>query len=307
METVCSALELATVFDRAEFRQSLLRKVMESPRDVFSSTAFNECTSNTLQLILNCENLKCREIEVFNACIGWSRKACVKKDLDPSNLLNVRHQLGNCLYLIKFSDMQPVEISRCVHKYAYLFTREELVEIISILAADNKTLKYFVRKDQVVKSVEWKYYASMMFSQINFTECNVNQVEITAFKTNREVILGAVATQIISTKSYGKISLLGVMSIFELQENKSFEQSEILLEQPFEAALGGQFVPRNFTVLNSPVTIEPYKVYRVRIEFDSSWKENDCTTKKCTTFRKISIRNYSTTFAGGILSHLYFN
>ncbi len=306
MDSVCWALNLASIFDRTEFHQSLLKKVMDAPREVFSSESFKECTMDTLKMILECESLNCQEAEVFDACIAWSKNACIKNDLNPSLASNLRQQLGDCFYLIKFSEMQPQQISNRVSKYGDLFSQEELLEIVTILAGDNKKiLKYFVRKNQVVKSDEWKDYATLMFSQIDFTDSDVNQVETTAFVATRQLLLGAVGTQVINTKRNGKRELVGSMSIYECEQNKTLK---ILLEQPFVAAVGGRYVPRNVIKLQTPVVIEAAKLYNIKIKFDSSWVEKECWTKKCLTVSsKLSIQNFGIRCTGGIISHLYFN
>lgn len=309
IDSVCWYLNLAAIFDRTEFRQSLLNKVMDAPREVFSSESFKECTMDTLKMILKCKRLNCREAAVFDACIVWSKNACIKNNLNPSHASNLRQQLGDCLYLIKFSEMQPQQISNRVSQYGDLFSQEELLEIVSILAGDNKKkLKYFVHKNQVVKSVEWKDYATLMFSQIDFTDSDVNQLEITAFETTRQLLLGAVGTQIIHTKRHDKKELLGSMTIYEHDKNEPNRSLKVLLQQPFVAALGGRYVPRNLIKLQTPVVIDAGKVYNIKMQFDSSWVEKECWTKKCLTVSsKLSIQNFGIRCTGGIISHFYFN
>lgn len=310
MESVCGALELAITFDRIELRQALMKEIMETTDGLFASDSFKNCTPGILKRILECESLNCTEKAVFDACVVWSENACIKENLNPSEMLNIREQLGECLHLIQFAVMDREDISRCVVKYNELFTREELLEIITILSADNTTtLQYFVRKNRA-KSTEWKEDAALLFSHIDLKNAYVNQVEVTGIQTNKKLLLGAVATQIVSTKRYLKKELLGVMTIREMKDSKNLDDNKILLEQPFIVTLSGNAVTRNsIQKLIKPIVVVPNALYTIKIVFDSSWIKFECMTKKCSSADAFchSIQDYTVKFGGGIILHLYFN
>lgn len=307
MDIVCWALELTNLFDRVDLRQFLLQKIMAASKEFFDSNSFKNCTPEILKLVLQCESFSCAEMQVFRACIAWSSNACKKKNLDESNMSNIRQELGDCLHLIQFLAMNRYELSSMVTKYEKLFTRDELIEFITILSGMESTnLNYFVYKTRV-KPIEWKDNASMMFSLVNFTECDLMHVERTFFRTNRKLQLGAVATQLIHSKTQrnGK-KLGGVMKILEVEKGKDREY-KVLWMQPFVVALGGKHLPRNITKLEKPITIEPFKTYTIQIEFDSSWIEGGFRAQKCNIYKRILIQDYEVKFAHGIISHLYFN
>lgn len=313
MERVCWALELAIIFDRAEFRRALMQKIMETSGELFASDSFKNCTPEILKLILECDSLNSTEKSVFDACIAWSQNACTKANLNTSEMVNVRRQLGDCLHLIQFAVMDRKEISRCVAEYNDLFTRDELLEIIAILAADNATkLQHFVCNSRV-KHAEWKDDAALMFSQIDLRNEHVNKKEVTVFQVNKRLLLGALTTQIVSTKRYLKKQLVGVMEIHEMYDSQNIERNNILLEQPFVVDLDGEKPARNFTKLSKAIVVEPNQLYVIRFVFDSSWIQNECMSKKSPISGPISgmyqhsIQDYTIKFGGGIVLHLYFN
>ncbi|KAG4079203.1 hypothetical protein HA402_015859 [Bradysia odoriphaga] len=299
MAIAVQALELSITFDRIDFRQFVLNKVMEKPVEFFSTEPFKYCSMDLLKMILNCENFDCDEICVFRACISWSEMACIKNNLDQRNMTNIREQLKDCLYQIQFGAMKRQDVSICVAEYSDLFISEELVELIAIVSGNSKMkLKYFVSTTRV-KPIQWNENAHIMISMKQFTESIVKQSEITYFKATTKMLLGAIATQIISGGTNRQLH--GVLKIRKLQ------QDSILLEQPFVAAVGGRYVPRNITKLTNPVVVLPHKVYEVRIDFDSPFAVDEFSTKKCLKYKHFTIQDHSITFGNGIASYLYFN
>lgn len=300
IQNICLGLELAITFDRSELRQFCLSKIMEEPTKLFTLDSFKKCSPDILKLILECE-LKCEEETIFSACMVWADNACVKNELDPSDMMNRREMLGDCFNLIQFAVMKPIHISKAISKYNDLFKREELIEIIAILSSDNTKLQYFTRNTRV-RSVEWNGNDIMIFSQIDAPVDYVNQIEITCFKTNKTMLLGAIATDIVNPWTSDKKELSTIMQIIEPENG-----NKILLEQPFIIALGGRFVPRNVTKLDKPINIQAHKHYRIRIKFYSSWSDEVYVTKKCTSAQSHVLKEYRLVFGGGIISHLYFN
>lgn len=94
MDSVCGALELAALYDRTEFRQSLLKIIINKPNELFALNTFKKCSPEILASILECENLNCKEKFVFDACIAWSENACLKKNLDPFEMTKCTRAAG---------------------------------------------------------------------------------------------------------------------------------------------------------------------------------------------------------------------
>lgn len=314
VENICHVLQLAVTFDRKELMEFLLAKVKENPTQIFASNSFKNCTGSILKLILAIDNLDCDEKAVFDACMVWSEKACEKNRMDPLEMKNRREQLGDCFHLIRFAAMEPLHISQCVLKYKNLFERDELLEIIALLSSDNAiTLKAFGRKQGSGNVRQWNNNAILTISldyPSGDKQFPLQQVEVTRFRSNKKLLLGAVATPPIHPRPRDKAQLSGVLKIVAI----TLSEQKILLEQPVNLALGGRYEPRNVVKLTQPIVVEPNTVYEIRIEFDSSWCENVYESKKITKNQaqsfgdcKMSIGRVEIGKAYGIVSHLYFN
>ncbi|XP_037049359.1 BTB/POZ domain-containing protein 6-B-like [Bradysia coprophila] len=304
MEMVGWILEQTMLFNRIGLRKFVLNRIMNETEEYFQSDAFINCTPELLKMVLELERFNVREHSVFYACIAWSRNACVTTNADP-NMSNLRHHLGDCFHLIQFAAMSRNEISGCISKYGQLFTHEELIEIINITTLGDRTkLTYFVGNSRV-RSVEWSVNASMVFSPRDFAECSLRKCETGLFRTNTNILLGAVATQpiVANTKQRGK--LFGILKIIESDVTSETSDFFVLTEQPFFATYGDETVPTNFTQLVRPIVIERKKVYTIRIEFDSSWVDGKFTTREIWDNQYVSIRDYKVLFQSGFVSHLY--
>lgn len=121
-------------------------------------------------------------------------------------------------------------IAACVSSYSDLFTRKELVEIINIMSAGGAAkLQYFVRNSRM-KPIEWKDDAAMVVSETKFEDSYVELVEKTTIGSSRKMVLGAVATQTVTAKGYGK-KVLGEMKICEIkiERPQNTQRNEIVL------------------------------------------------------------------------------
>lgn len=132
-EKVCSILDLAITFDRPELAKHCHRIIREHSAAVFASDSFHQCSQQVLKEILKRGDLNCSAKEIFDACIDWAEQKCAKNDVDASKVVNLKKQLGKCLYLIPFHLMCHKELNECLSVHKTLFTQEELIEIISII------------------------------------------------------------------------------------------------------------------------------------------------------------------------------
>lgn len=78
------------------------QKISENPEAIFYSKSFLSCGSNVLRRILQLEFLSCDESLVFDRCMAWATAACIQKNLDETNMLNLWNELGDLFYEIIF-------------------------------------------------------------------------------------------------------------------------------------------------------------------------------------------------------------
>ncbi|XP_055325960.1 BTB/POZ domain-containing protein 2-like, partial [Sitodiplosis mosellana] len=108
-------------------------KIINSPKGVFAAEAFKRCNKSILKRILELD-LVCTEADVFDACLTWTKYACEQNDLDATEAVNLRTQLGDCLKLIRFGAMASDEFYKRYMSFKVLFTREEFEDIIFSLS-----------------------------------------------------------------------------------------------------------------------------------------------------------------------------
>ncbi|XP_031632451.1 BTB/POZ domain-containing protein 3-like [Contarinia nasturtii] len=101
------------------------------------SSKFSEIQFDFLQNILKCDSLVCEEKDVFNACIEWAKAACRRNRMDQYNPINLRAQLGDLIYQIRFSSMTVGDAATCIDSCPGLFTANELQEIMCIVGRKN--------------------------------------------------------------------------------------------------------------------------------------------------------------------------
>lgn len=311
MDNICYVLQLAVTLNRSKFVAFLLAKISEKPAEIFASNSFKVCSRSILKMILELDNLACDEKAVFDACMAWSKKACEINNLDPMDMKNRREQLADCFHLINFDVMKPAHVSLCISEYNNLFSRDELVKIIVMLSSDNCINVRASNRGRASRNIrQWQENSVLVVSRAYGENLYyVCQTEETAFKTNKKLRLGAVATPPINPRTRDKTELSGVMKIVDYTSDR-----KILLEQLIDLALGGKFEPRNIIKLSQPIDVEPNKMYDddIRIEFGSSWCENVYDTKKITSAQVQSFGDCKIKFGkeecgNGLVSHLYFN
>lgn len=80
---------------------------------IWKTSSFLECDHDVLDRILE---LKLREDEskIFEACLDWARRACEKNDVDPNDITNLRLQLKDSLFKIRYNLMNMTEFEEYI-------------------------------------------------------------------------------------------------------------------------------------------------------------------------------------------------
>lgn len=134
--TMCWGYELAIMHEWNELREFCEQKINEHPQQIFGSLSFLLCDSSLLRHILQLK-LNCAETVVFDGCIAWARAACIQNNVDEKNGQNLRKQLDELIYEIRFGEMKIPEFYARYNMYRGLFSVEEFEEIINIITRTN--------------------------------------------------------------------------------------------------------------------------------------------------------------------------
>lgn len=109
------------------------KKIIQS-----NSPKFLSCEYIVIEKILQFDELACEEQQIFNACIAWAKAACIRNNQDPGDVTNIRTQLGNSIYQIRFSSLTMPEFETCIRNYPGLLTANELHEIVCMIGKIKK-------------------------------------------------------------------------------------------------------------------------------------------------------------------------
>lgn len=214
--------------------------------------------------ILECDSLACKEIVTFNASIAWAKQECTRNGLDPSNVDNLRTQLGDLLYQIRFNLMTIKVAAKCIDLHPKLFTEDELEEILCMIGHV---------KEFKPKQFNWtvRYYnlngkEDLMCSRLCRTTSNYNienQQQITQFTCNRRIELHGIECEWFNRTINCRIPI----QIIEFDRNS---QLSIRYDGLFEVNSSdgeGQNPSTGFFSLDNSIILRPNYTYEIHITF----------------------------------------
>lgn len=122
--------QLALTLQNMELKEFCEEHIKLHARNVLKSDIFPHCDRIVLKNILKMDDLQCQESDIFDACIEWARFNCKKNGLDEKKMENLREQLRECFYLIRFCTMGMNIFLQHTEPFKELFTQDEINEII---------------------------------------------------------------------------------------------------------------------------------------------------------------------------------
>lgn len=127
---------------------------------ILKTSSFINCSHYALDQFLQLEYMNENESNIFRFCLKWAREACKKNGTDPNDLKNVRHQLKNSVYRIRYGAMTMVEFEREIPKSQVniLFPDPaDCDDLIQLLLGSkvSKTGHFIVKRRK--PRVYWKY------------------------------------------------------------------------------------------------------------------------------------------------------
>lgn len=149
IENMCSALELSIQFEQDGLKQICEEKIGKNFAEIILSRSFFQCKLSLLHRILQIDNLECAEMVIFDSCIAWSKNACAQKGLDIENAQNLRTQLGEAVYDIRFGEMTIEEFYIRYSLYEGFFSSQEFQEIASLIACKDFNQTKFNRQPRI--------------------------------------------------------------------------------------------------------------------------------------------------------------
>lgn len=129
IENVCQTFHLSTLYECEDLLKRCKLSIVSNSDQVFASNAFITCDREILTTILQMGSLASKETDIFKACITWAKNKCNESGKDPTNNENLRNELGDLIYQIRFGAMRIEEFMPLYKTFKDLFTEDEREEI----------------------------------------------------------------------------------------------------------------------------------------------------------------------------------
>lgn len=104
-EHACVVLQTANDFNLIDLKEKALQYIHKQGRVCMMSDSLSFLSSDCLKLVIESDNLKCKEDFVFQQVVRWAQDKCEEKDLSLSDD-NIRAMLGDLIYHIRFPIME---------------------------------------------------------------------------------------------------------------------------------------------------------------------------------------------------------
>lgn len=106
IDKICYIYHFVLLLDAPEvrFRAAIESILCSHPHIVWKTSSFINCDHYVLDHLIQLE-LREYECEIFRACLNWARNACEENALNPNDVKNIRHQLKDSVYKIRYGSI----------------------------------------------------------------------------------------------------------------------------------------------------------------------------------------------------------
>ncbi|KAL3081766.1 hypothetical protein niasHS_011851 [Heterodera schachtii] len=123
LTNVFVAIEKALLLNMEDFTLRCLRYIDQNARKLFNTVAFLQIHQDLLCVILERDQLRSSEIEIWNAALRWADEQCSKNSIECSAEKR-RKMLGPALFNIRFTLMRKEEFTKSIVSTDVLTTEE---------------------------------------------------------------------------------------------------------------------------------------------------------------------------------------
>ncbi|XP_031635383.1 uncharacterized protein LOC116348503 [Contarinia nasturtii] len=192
-DKMCFGYQLALRYGANKLKAICEEEICVYAETILRSSSFLEFPYEFLENLLKCDALACEEKDVFNACIAWAKSVCKLHEKDPSKAENLRAELKDTVYQIRFVSMTKEEIASCIASYPGLFFADELEEIICMNGQVGEVMAKKFNWSPRYFNLQWdkgRHLDCNRFAKWNlWTMHRLKKVEKLLFTTNRRVLL----------------------------------------------------------------------------------------------------------------------
>ena len=146
-ERACVVLQTAHDFNLDDLKTNALKLILTSGEPCLESKSFLSLSPECLRLIIESDELICKEDIIYQKIIEWSTTRCQEQNLIVNDA-NIRQVLGDLLYLVRFPIMERKYFTKNVSKKS-LLTFEEIVKVYQ--SHDDEETGVFPTKWRIVE------------------------------------------------------------------------------------------------------------------------------------------------------------
>lgn len=191
-ENMFLTYKLALLYEANRLKKICEEEISWKADMVLKSSTFLEFPYDLLENLLKCDTLTCGEKDIFDACITWAKAACERNGKNPLDPENIRAQLKDSIYQIRFNSMTKEEAADCISSFRGIFTNEELEEIIFMIGRKPKVRSKNFNWTARNLRLQRKNKRELTCSRRPFTlqiSHNFKLVEQTTFTSNKLLVL----------------------------------------------------------------------------------------------------------------------
>lgn len=269
LENTCWAFQLAIKMNNEPLRGYCEKVVSALPLDVFQSQTFLRCDGSVLKKILQLRLLACDEVDIFDACMAWAKRACDRNNIDARNARNLRDQLGDCFELIRFGAMKAEVFTARAIPYKDMFTHKELSDLLFSTTIKNFPSKPFDHKPRSRPFCMWNARAALVCIMDKTTHDVFRWViddKFTYFSVNYPVLLGRIDFHQLMEYSNNPNGAESKLTIKLIEfSDQSFEEC-VAKKLLYEKMAPCSVKARTHLMLLQPIVINPNKMYQISWE-----------------------------------------
>ena len=145
----CVVLQTAHDLHLDDLQANVLKFILNSGESCLESKCFLSLSPECLRLVIESDDLMCKEEIIYQKIIEWSTNRCQHQNL-PVNDENIRQVLGDLLYLVRFPIMEQTYFTENVSKKR-LLTVDELLKVYQ--SFDDEEVDMFPTKRRCMERV----------------------------------------------------------------------------------------------------------------------------------------------------------
>lgn len=126
---------LAIFYDIKELINCCEQSINKNPEELFAANEFLQCDRVVLLHILKSDSLHCKEVDIFDACIAWARSVCQQKAIDAKQPENLRAELGDAIYQVRFGSMTTMDFIASYEPIRGFFSPDEFYDVMCIIGS----------------------------------------------------------------------------------------------------------------------------------------------------------------------------